>query len=171
MVEKNKKFPGWRIPYSVITSVGWLIFLILWLAFYASSYTIYQNIAIVIASTIILFFLIGGVWMLWVFRMMSQQQCDMVKDSPIRWRVIISILLPILSLIFLVYWFFLQADSFNIYQNVAVFFVTFLIMGGILGAIWSHWKTSFPDMEKQMEQMGKEFGEEIEKSFDKNGKD
>ena len=44
-------------------------------------------------------------------------------------------------------------------------------MGGILGAIWSHWKTSFPDMEKQMEQMGKEFGEEIEKSFDKNGKD
>ena len=38
-------------------------------------------------------------------------------------------------------------------------------MGGILGVIWSHWKSSFPDMEEQFEKMGKEFGEEIEKSF------
>jgi hypothetical protein len=167
MAKKDKKHPGWRIPYSVITSVGWLVFLILWLAFYASEYSIYQNIAIVIASILVLFFLTGSVWMIWIFSMMSHHQWKMVKESHVQGRVTISILLPILALVFLVIWFFFHADSFNIYQNIAVFFVTILVMGGILGAIWSHWKTAFPDMDEKMEEMGKEFGEEIERTFDK----
>ena len=53
---KTKGF-GWRISLSIIVGVGWLIFLILWLFFYASGFNIYQNIAIFIVSILI----VGGV--------------------------------------------------------------------------------------------------------------
>ena len=40
--------PGFRgrVALSIIVGIGWLIFLIVWLAFYAQDFNVYQNIAI-----------------------------------------------------------------------------------------------------------------------------
>jgi formate hydrogenlyase subunit 3/multisubunit Na+/H+ antiporter MnhD subunit len=53
---------GIRFAISIISIVGWIIFLILWLFFYASNYDIYQNIAIIIVSLLILGGIKGVVW-------------------------------------------------------------------------------------------------------------
>jgi hypothetical protein len=59
----EKKGLGARFAVSIISIVGWIIFLILWLFFYASNYDIYQNIAIIIISLLILGLIKGIVWM------------------------------------------------------------------------------------------------------------
>ena len=45
--EKTTGF-GWRVSISIIMTFGWLIFLVIWLFFYAGNFNIYQNIAIFI---------------------------------------------------------------------------------------------------------------------------
>ena len=57
------KGAGIRIAISIISVVGWLIFLISWLFFYAGGYDIYQNIAIFIVSLLILGGINGVTWM------------------------------------------------------------------------------------------------------------
>ena len=165
---KKKNYPGSRIQLSIVCSVGWLVFLILWLAFFASNYTVYQNLAIVIASILMVFLLLGGVWALWGLRMVPKEGWEMIKLSGFKWRLIVSILLPFITMFFLVYWFYFQADLYTIYQNIAVFLVSFIIMGGILGLIWSRWKKPDSDMRKKFEEMGKEIGAEMEKTFNES---
>jgi len=62
--EKMMKIPGmaWRVSLSIIVSIGWLAFIILWLFFYAQSFTIYQNIAIFIVSILVAGAIMGASW-------------------------------------------------------------------------------------------------------------
>ena len=169
MYDKNQFKTGWRIPLSIICSIGWLIFIIVWLAFFAGDYSGNQNFAIILASILVVFLFIGGPWAIWGLRMVPKEGWEMMKVTGFKWRILISVILPFVALIFMIYWFYFQADLFNIYQNIAIFFVTILVMGAILGVIWSYWKASHSDMSKHFEVLGKEIGEEIEKSF--KGKD
>lgn len=45
-----------------VAGVGWLVFLIVWLFFYASEYDAYQNLAIVITSLLVLGAVTGSAW-------------------------------------------------------------------------------------------------------------
>ncbi len=54
-----------RVSLSIIVSIGWLVFLILWLFFYASDFTVYENIAIVVVSILIMVAILGASWASW----------------------------------------------------------------------------------------------------------
>jgi hypothetical protein len=43
-----------KIVFSVIVSVGWLVFLILWLFFFAGNHSVYRNLAVFLLSILIL---------------------------------------------------------------------------------------------------------------------
>ncbi len=49
---------------SVVAGFGWLIFLVVWLFYYAPDYNGYQNLAIFIASLVVLGAVAGIAWML-----------------------------------------------------------------------------------------------------------
>lgn len=59
--------PGfrWRVALSIIVGVGWLIFLILWLGFFAGDYNIYQNIAVFLVSILVIAIILGPAWAYW----------------------------------------------------------------------------------------------------------
>ena len=59
--------PGlaWRVSLSIIMGMGWLVFLILWLAFVAPGFTLYQNLAIVFVSILIVCAVLGAAWASW----------------------------------------------------------------------------------------------------------
>jgi len=59
--------PGfrWRVALSILVVVGWLIFLILWLAFYADGFSIYQNIAVFLVSILVMIAILGPAWAYW----------------------------------------------------------------------------------------------------------
>ena len=45
--------PVWRIGISIASGFGWLIFLVVWLFFYADRFSLYQNIGIFLASLLV----------------------------------------------------------------------------------------------------------------------
>ncbi|UCD13489.1 MAG: hypothetical protein JSW60_08020 [Thermoplasmatales archaeon] len=130
---------GWRVSLSIVVGVGWLVFLILWLFFYASDYHIYQNIAIVLASLLLMGIILGAPWAGWGMRHRTETEKDMWETKGFKWRVWLSAIIAFLLLVFLILWFYYYARDYDIYQNIAVFIVSILIVGGILGASWAPW--------------------------------
>jgi hypothetical protein len=134
---KTKGF-GWRVSTSIITAVGWLSFIVIWLFFYADSYKTFQNIGIVILSLVVFIGVNGAVWGTWAMRMAP-------KDAmgPYRLRAIASFVSGAAWVALLLVWLLNYADSYSIYQNIAVLFVSVLVLGGINGVLWNkyshHW--------------------------------
>jgi len=67
MSERPEDTPGfgWRVSLSIVASLGWAVFLIIWLFFYASAFNIYQNIAVFVASILVFGAIMGGSWASW----------------------------------------------------------------------------------------------------------
>jgi len=59
----------WRVAVSIVVSVGWLIFLIIWLGFFAGDYTGYQNLAIFLVSILVVAAIVGPIWAVWGMKM------------------------------------------------------------------------------------------------------
>ncbi|UCE91645.1 MAG: hypothetical protein JSV90_00340 [Methanobacteriota archaeon] len=52
---------------NAIAGLGWLVFLVIWLFYYADDYSGYQNLAIFITSVLVLAAVTGSVWVVrWV---------------------------------------------------------------------------------------------------------
>lgn len=130
---------AWRVSFSILVAVGWLVFLILWLFFYAKNYAWERNIAIFLLSVFILAVILGIPWAYWALRKQSSKEKEMWKMKGFRWRVWVSIIAMVSIIIFLIYWFWAIAEPFDIYQNLAIFIVAFLIAGGLLAAMWAPW--------------------------------
>jgi len=56
---------GWRVALSILVCMGWVAFLIIWLFFYAASFTIYQNVAVVLVSIVVACAIMGAAWAPW----------------------------------------------------------------------------------------------------------
>ena len=65
--EEIVETPGfaWRVSLSILVGVGWLVFLILWVTFYASRFTIMENIALILVSILIMGAILGASWASW----------------------------------------------------------------------------------------------------------
>jgi len=120
----------WRITLSVASALGWLAFLILWLAFYAGDYNFYQNIAIIIASIIGFCALNAVVWVPFGMRF-ADKGSHPKKDKAVD---VVSMIAGIIWAIFLAIWLFQYAGDYNIYQNIAVFIVSILVLGVVSAA-------------------------------------
>ena len=94
-MQEKKGDLGWKPSISIVGGVGWLIFIIIWLAFYATDYSWEKNLAIILLSVLLVFLLIGGMWAIWSLRMMPKPGWEVLKISGFRWRILISIILRI----------------------------------------------------------------------------
>ena len=173
MAKNNGKYmkdTGWKPSLSILGGVGWLIFIIIWLAFFATDYSWEKNFAIILCSILIVFLGIGGMWAFWSLRMIPKQGWELFKASGFRRRILTSIVLPFAAIIFLIIWFWFYAEPYSVWQNIAVILVVLLALGGILGALWSRWGIKHGSEMKKCEEMGEAFGKKMEDAFeDKNG--
>ncbi|MHA1927673.1 MAG: hypothetical protein ACTSV2_03725 [Candidatus Thorarchaeota archaeon] len=99
--------------------IGWFAFLILWLWFYAGSYILNQNIAIVLLSFVVVLVIVGGV---------LRSAFSRSEEGPDSWRPLVVF---ICWLLFLSLWFWMFAVEFNDYQNVGIFILSLLATVGI----------------------------------------
>jgi hypothetical protein len=130
---------GWRVSLSIVVAVGWLIFLIAWLFFYASNYNPYRNVAIILGSILLLAIILGTPWMIWGRRYMKDIDRDQWNTPGFRARTWASGILGFAILLGLIYWFWTYANTYSIYQNIAIFIIALLLFGGIMGAMWASW--------------------------------
>ena len=68
--EKAMSVPGFglRIGLSIVSFFALIVFLILWLFFYADSFSIPQNLAVVLAAIAIFIGVMAGAWVSWGIR-------------------------------------------------------------------------------------------------------
>ena len=71
--ERQKKPPAQRPSFkrvyaSVIVALGWLLFLALWLFYYATSFDIVQNIAVFLLSLVVTGAILTVLWVPWAMR-------------------------------------------------------------------------------------------------------
>lgn len=124
---------------SILAGVGWLVFLLVWLIFYAAGYSGYRNVAVLLLSLLVLAGLLGIPWAIWGWRHRSPEEVDMMKTEGFRWRVAFSAVSVPAALLLLIGWLYFYAGGYGIYQNIAVFIIALLIMAGLQGAVWAPW--------------------------------
>ncbi len=118
---------GWKARTSAASGVVWIIFLIVWIIFYAGYYGIYENIGIGLASLL----LIGALnVLLWVPTVGEGRGARVSALGGIGWLTFLVLWLPFANDFALVY-------SINVYQNVAIILASFLIMLIVVIAPWS----------------------------------
>ena len=61
MPEKMPPGHASRVAVSIIVRVVWLIFLVIFLAFYAERFSIYKNLAIIVASILVMFAILAPI--------------------------------------------------------------------------------------------------------------
>ncbi|MBY8998092.1 MAG: hypothetical protein KGD60_10180 [Candidatus Thorarchaeota archaeon] len=118
---------GWKARTSAISGVVWLIFLVVWIVFFAADFGIYENIGIGLASLL----LIGAVNVItWVPSAGEGGGARISAIGGIGWLTFIVLWLPFANDIALIY-------PINNYQNVAIILASFLVMLLVVIAPWS----------------------------------
>ena len=56
---------GSRVAGTIIVGVGWLAFILLWLAFYAGKFDFWQNLAVFLVSVIVAVGITAVMWVKW----------------------------------------------------------------------------------------------------------
>jgi cation transport ATPase len=120
---------AWRVSMSVISALSWLGFFILWLAFYAGDYNVYENIAIIILSVVVFVALNVAIWVPFGMKFAENEPKHKTTGADV-----VSIIAGVGWLAFLLLWLLMYAGDYDIYQNIAVFVVSLLAFGGISGA-------------------------------------
>ena len=62
--------PGftWRVSVTIFVVFAWMIFLVIWLLFYATDYSAYQNLAIIFVSILVGLAFLAASWASWGIR-------------------------------------------------------------------------------------------------------
>jgi hypothetical protein len=66
--------------------------------------------------------------------------------SGMRWRVAASILVGVGWICFVLLYAAFWADRFTLLQSIVVVLVSFIVLAGILGAMWASWGMRFARM-------------------------
>ena len=92
---------------------------------------------------------------------------EIMKTKGFGWRVSLSIISVVGWLIFLIMWLFFYATNYNVYQNIAIFIVSILAFGGIMGATWASWGIKHSHKFEKKSGIRKEISDNIKKEIDK----
>jgi len=107
---------GFRPYASMGIFGGWMAFLIVWLWFFALGFSGYQNIAITMVSFLVGMFLVYLLWRSEIERGKGEIQGGGLF---VIWFLVLAA------------WFWFLADSFDVYQNIAIIIVSMFIFTGI----------------------------------------
>lgn len=127
---------SWRVAFSILIVFGWLVFLILWLFFYAPDYEVFQNIAILLVSIIVGIGLLAALWVTWGLRYADQFEGAQWRMEKSKLAVVGNSIAGLGWLIFIIIWLWSYADDYSGYQNLAIFIASLLVLGAITGSIW-----------------------------------
>ncbi|MCK5152513.1 MAG: hypothetical protein KAQ65_11755 [Candidatus Thorarchaeota archaeon] len=105
---------AWPIKLSIISGIAWIVFMVIWLPFYAVFYTIYQNVVFIIVASLLVFLMNIFIW-------------GGTLRKEIGLRPTYTMFIFGLWLAFLVAWLWFFALGFTGYQNIAITMISFQI--------------------------------------------
>ena len=138
---KGEMPPGWaaKVAVSIVTGVGWLIFLILFLVFYAEGFSIYENLGIVLAPLLVMCAILGPMWASWGISVDAKTGRVRKKRPGLALRTAVSTVVGCGWLIFFILFLVFYAEDFSIYRNLAIILVSLLVVVVTEVAMWVPW--------------------------------
>jgi hypothetical protein len=122
---------GWRISMSILSVFVWTAFIITWLFFLASDYSIWENLGIFLLSLVVFIGANAAVWVPFGMRYAPEGEFRKAHVG----KSVVSVIIGIAVCAFLVVWLLTQADGYTIYQNLAVILASLVIGGGLHAAV------------------------------------
>jgi hypothetical protein len=122
---------AWRVRLSTISAVLWVAFIVLWLPFFAESYSLYRNVAILLTSFLVFVGLNAGAWVSVVGPEVRQE---------LGRRPAGGIIVGVLWLLFIDYWMWFQAEVYVWEQNVAILILATMIVFPLEIGIFSSYR-------------------------------
>jgi hypothetical protein len=61
----------WRILASILGTISWLIFTLLYVGFWAHGFSLFQSVIVILVSLLILVGILGTTWAVWGTRQMA----------------------------------------------------------------------------------------------------
>ncbi|MGQ4912905.1 MAG: hypothetical protein ACP6KW_12100 [Candidatus Thorarchaeota archaeon] len=120
---------GWRARLSAVGAIAWVTFVVIWLPFYMESFTIYQNVSILMLSFIIMLGVVAAPWT--TFAAFGNIGTGRRPSA--------SLFATLLWSLFVVLWMWLYAELYTGYQNVAIVLTSVIFMVLLLGGLWIPW--------------------------------
>jgi len=114
-----------RVAASIAVFLGWLIFFVAFLAFYAGNFGIYQNLAIILVSILVGIGIMAPMWAHWGMKY-GRRYAREWRPYPRR-RSMLRRVVFLFWLLFLALFLWLYAGNFSIYQNLAIIIVSLLV--------------------------------------------
>ncbi|MGV9103783.1 MAG: hypothetical protein ACOC3C_06685, partial [Candidatus Thorarchaeota archaeon] len=108
---------GWRINVSIISGVFWLIFIILWLPFFMEHFSLYQNGAVGVGSTLLLVLVNSCSWV------SAASTIENIKARTIAGSVVFLVWIVISM-----YWLWFKAEAYVWEQNFGLGLLSLLIV-------------------------------------------
>lgn len=131
----------WRLAASFLLGVIWFTFLIIWLFFFASGYSGYQNLALIMVSIVITIGILAAIWLRFGLRFARQVESIELdwkeRRTDLGWRGVASIVVWSVWFGFIASWLFFFAGGHDFYQNLAVIIVSMVFAGGASALLWS----------------------------------
>jgi hypothetical protein len=137
MDEMKPKGVIWRTVFSVAVGLVWLVWLLLWWAFWSDDYTIAQKFAVSIISILVAGGLAGAVWI--PFSMRYGDDKDQWKVPGFAWRVVVSMTIFIALAVFVVYMLFFPWSDFNWCKSIVIIIVVLIVGAAMMTPIWIRW--------------------------------
>jgi hypothetical protein len=131
--------PAARGIATAVIGVAWLIFVIVYLVFYAEStgFSFFQNIAVLLTSVLVVGAVIS---IMWISFGMKQAKKSADKKSaemiPSSWRISLSAVLAIGWVIFALLFIAFYSENFSFIENIAILLITLLIVGVLFILMW-----------------------------------
>lgn len=167
MDEKKFEHGMVKAGFSGVVVIGWLVFVILFLAFYSGGFRANEKFAVILLSVLVMTVVLGGSWAFWSLRVLSRKDRELFRVKGFLWRILGSICYGFGLLVVLIYGFWFLWTDLNFWQYLAILLVVLLISGGFLGAIWASWSSRYSDeMERYGEEIGKKFEDGFKQSFE-----
>ncbi len=143
-VEQKRPAQGlaWRMVASFILGLLWFTFLIIWLFFFAIDYTFYQNLAMILLSSVVALGFLIAIWLLFGLRLARQVRGikpDWQSEGQkwLGWRATGSIAIWGIWFGFLIIWLFFFAGDNDPFQNAAIIIISLVLVGGLSAVFWS----------------------------------
>jgi hypothetical protein len=108
-----------RARVSILSGVLWIAFIILWLPFYAESFNINKNAAVLLTSVLILIGVNGAAWI---------GITPEVARKEMGKRPFVGGVIFVFWLIFADYWFWFQADIYVWEYNIAIILLSIIVL-------------------------------------------
>lgn len=127
---------GWPFKITILGSIIWLSFFIVWMILSGSLFSLYVHIGVFFFSLLLFIGFTILIWVNWLKKIIPEVGWNFIKSIGILNYIIYSLLLPYMILISLSFFLMFFADYFTLLQNILVMFFSIVLIIILLSLLW-----------------------------------